>query len=236
MQQINKIYYINLDRRPDRYEHFLKEVHANNIPFDKVKRFAALDGKTYKFSPEEKNMFKNSDFRTQNYSAKIMGNQLSHYKILQDMIENNYQNIIIFQDDVILRKGFIDYMNNFEIPEDAEIINIGYHKFAAYNHFISYDIDKPLMNSELNDDEKHISKKSVNNYVCLLNDTINPCSLAFIVTLKGAKNLKKHFEKIGFLRATDMNYNDYLKTKNIFYGSKYILCTGNSNLGSDIFS
>lgn len=236
MQQIDKIYYINLDRRPDRYEHFLKEVYNNNIPFDKIKRFEALDGKTYKFSQKEKDMFKNSDFRTQNYSLKIMGNQLSHYKILEDMIKNKYQNIIIFQDDVIFRKNFVEYMNTFEIPKEAEIINIGYHKFAAYNNFIPYNIDKPLLNVELNDDEKHISKKNINDYVCLLNDTINPCSLAYIITLKGAKNVKDHFDKIGFLRATDMNYNDYLKSKNIFYGSKYILCTGNANLGSDIFS
>lgn len=236
MQQIDKIYYINLDRRPDRYEHFLKEVYNNNIPFDKIKRFEALDGKTYKFSQKEKNMFKNSDFRTQNYSLKIMGNQLSHYKILEDMIKNKYQNIIIFQDDVIFRKNFVEYMNKFQIPSDAEIINIGYHKFAAYNNFIPYNIDKPLLNVELNDDEKHISKKKINDYVCLLNDTINPCSLAYIITLKGAKNVKEHFDKIGFLRATDMNYNDYLKSKNIFYGSKYILCTGNPSLGSDIFT
>jgi GR25 family glycosyltransferase involved in LPS biosynthesis len=236
MQKIDKIYYINLDRRPDRYEHFLKEIHNHNIPFDKVQRFEALDGKTYKFSQKEKDMFKRSDFRTQNYSAKIMGNQLSHYKILEEMIKKNYEYIIIFQDDVIFRKNFVEYMNNFDIPKDAEIINIGYHKFAAYNNFIPYNIDKPLINSKINEDEKHIIKHSVNEYVGILTDTINPCSLAYIVTLKGAKNLKRYFDDVGFLRATDMNYNDYLKSKNIFYGSKYILCTGNPCLGSDIFN
>jgi hypothetical protein len=78
-------------------------------------------------------------------------------------------------------------------------------------------------------------KQDLNNDVCILNDTVNPCSLGYIVTLQGAKNLIKHFNEIGFRRATDWNYNDYLRSKNLFYGSRLVLCTGNPNFGSDIF-
>jgi hypothetical protein len=78
-------------------------------------------------------------------------------------------------------------------------------------------------------------KQDLNNAVCILNDTVNPCSLGYIVTLQGAKNLIKHFNEIGFRRATDWNYNDYLRSKNLFYGSRLVLCTGNPNFGSDIF-
>lgn len=80
-----------------------------------------------------------------------------------------------------------------------------------------------------------MAKININDYVCILNETVNPCSLGYIVTLKGAKNLINHFNTVGFLRATDWNYNDYLRRKNIFYGSSLVLCTGNPNLGSDIF-
>ena len=59
MEKLSKIYFINLDRRPDRYEHFLKQCHDNNIEYNKISRFNALDGKTYNFSEEEKYMFKN---------------------------------------------------------------------------------------------------------------------------------------------------------------------------------
>lgn len=43
------------------------------------------------------------------------------------------------------------------------------------------------------------------------------------------------FEKNGFLRATDRNFNDYLQSRGIFYGATPVLVTGNSELQSDIF-
>ena len=45
----------------------------------------------------------------------------------------------------------------------------------------------------------------------------------------------KYFETNGFSRATDGNFNDYLETNGIFYGSTPVLVTGNSDLKSDIF-
>ena len=230
MEKLSKIYFINLDRRPDRYEHFLKQCHDNYIEYNKISRFNALDGKIYNFSEEEKHMFRNVDYRTQNFSKRIMGNQLSHYYILKEMVKQNYSYIIIFQDDIQLRNDFKKELEKVinNIPENAEIINIAFHKFAAYNQFIPWNLNQ-------RDEEKEMSKININDYVCLLNETVNPCSLGYIVTLKGAKNLIEHFNTVGFLRATDWNYNDYLRQKNIFYGSRLVLCTGNPNLGSDIF-
>jgi GR25 family glycosyltransferase involved in LPS biosynthesis len=91
MNKISKIYFINLDRRPDRYEHFLKECNKSNIDFNKIIRYKALDGNKYIFSDEEKKLFRNVDYRTQDYAKKIMGNQLSHYYILKEMIEKKYE-------------------------------------------------------------------------------------------------------------------------------------------------
>jgi GR25 family glycosyltransferase involved in LPS biosynthesis len=231
MEKISKIYFINLDRRPDRYEHFLKQCYEHNIDYNKIIRFKALDGNSYEFNNEEKNMFKNTDYKTQDFSKRIMGNQLSHYYILKEMIEKKYNYIIIFQDDIQFRNDFkkeLDkVMNN--IPENAEIVNIAFHKFASYNQFIPWDLNQ-------REEEKSMAKVNINNYICILNDTVNPCSLGYIVTLNGAKNLINYFNKVGFLRATDWNYNDYLRRKNIFYGSSLVLCTGNPNLGSDIFT
>jgi GR25 family glycosyltransferase involved in LPS biosynthesis len=228
MEKLSKIYFINLDRRPDRYEHFLKECDKANIDFNIIKRYKALDGNKYKFSEKEKYYFRNVDYRTQNYATKIMGNQLSHFYILKEMIDKNYNYIIIFQDDVILRKNFCKELEIVlsNIPKDAEIINIAFHKFASFNTFVPWD---------LNDENNIMIKRKVNKGICILQETINPCSLGYIVTLQGAKNLITHFNRTGFLRATDWNYNDYLRSKNIFYGSNVVLCTGNPDFGSDIF-
>lgn len=229
MNKIDKIYYINLNRREDRKNHFLSECRKEEIPNFKIKRFGAFDGNTYDFDDEDLIMFNKVDYKGKSYEKKIIGNQLSHYYILKEMIEKGYKFILICQDDVIFRKNFLTHLENLmnSIPLDAEIINIGFHKFAAYDKFVPWDL------TENNDHEKLGIK--VNDHVCKLNPTVNPCSLAYIVTLKGAINLVTFFKQYGFMRATDWNYNDYLNYKNINYGSNYVLCTGNPDLGSDIF-
>jgi GR25 family glycosyltransferase involved in LPS biosynthesis len=231
MNKINKIYYINLDRRQDRKEHFEAQCKKEKVSMDKVVRYQALDGNTYNFSEEQTKMFSRCDFLGKPFEKKIMGNQLSHYNILKDMVDNKYEYIIILQDDVMFKTGFnkrLDKVMN-SIPEDAEIINIGFHKYAAYDKFIPWDLNT-------SNDYKEIGKTKINEEICILQDTINPCSLGYIVTLKGAINLLNFFNKYGFFRATDWNYNDYLRMKNIFYGTTTVLCTGNPNLGSDIFT
>jgi len=233
MNKINKIYYINLDRRPDRNKHFLDECEKANIPMEKVQRYTALDGSKYQFSKAEDDMFLRVDYRGKHFEKNIMGNQLSHYYILKEMVKNKYDYIIILQDDVIFKKDFVKYVDELmesSIPPQTEIINIGFHQFAAYSTFVPWPID-----NEGSDYDK-MGKMKINDHLCILQDTINPCSLGYIVTLKGAINLLVFFNRNGFFRATDWNYNDYLRAKNIFYGSSTVLCTGNPNLGSDIFT
>ena len=227
---INKIYYINLDRRPDRNQHFLEQCYKFKFNMNNVIRFTGIDGLSYTFTIDEEQMFKNADFLMSDAKPKIMGNQLSHYYILKDMIKNNYNYIIIFQDDVILRDDFNICINQLlkNIPDDAEIINFGFHKTAYLKDFESLNF---------NDQNESLvkSKKNINDAVCILADNINPCSLAYLVTLKGAINLVNYFDTVGFLRATDWNYTDYLTSKNINYATRIVLCTGNTNFKSDIF-
>jgi len=227
---IDKIYYINMDRRPDRKQHVLKQVYDEKIPYEKVVRFPGIDGKTHKFTKEELAMFANSDFRDAPNKNALMGNQLSHYYILKEMVEKNYQNIIILQDDVVFKKDFNKHLEKVlgDVPKDAEMINIGFHSAGSGAYFEPI----PLEDKKLNKINCHDETKQ--KYVCKLEKTLNPCSLAYIVTLDGAKNLIEYFRENGFRRATDGNFNDYLNSKDIFYGSKIALCSG-ALMGSDIF-
>jgi len=227
---IDAIYYINLDKRPDRNKHFLNECIKARIPMSKMKRFSGLDGDTYSFQKDDLSLFKNADFIGFYNEKKLIGNQLSHYFILKEMVEKKYNSIVIFQDDVLFRHDFMFQLNKVinNLPDDTEIIHIGSHKYASGAHFVAWDLTST-------DDFDKIGSVKVNESICHLKDGFNPCSLAYIVTLKGAINVIDHFEKNGFLRATDYNYNDYLKSKHIFYGTNTILCTGNPQLGSDIF-
>ena len=52
MNKIDKIYYINLDRRPDRNTHFLNQCRQHDLPFSKIQRFQAVDGLTFNFTEQ----------------------------------------------------------------------------------------------------------------------------------------------------------------------------------------
>ena len=62
MENIDKIFYINLSFRNDRNEHILEQFKKENLPLDKIERYEAINGLTYKFNDKELKMFKNVDF------------------------------------------------------------------------------------------------------------------------------------------------------------------------------
>jgi GR25 family glycosyltransferase involved in LPS biosynthesis len=230
LMNIDKFYFINLDKRPNRKDHFLEQCKRENIPPEKIERFSALDGETYNFSPQELKMFEKSDFISLWFANRIIGNQLSHYYIMQDMLKRNLDYIVVFQDDSILRNNFLETLDKVmdNLPKNAEMVNMGLHKYNSYDKFIRWDLTAT-------DDHIYLAHKRMNKYVCILKDGINPCSLAYILTKRGAENMTKYFQTNGFLRATDGNFNDYLKNNKIFYGSTPVLVTGNEYLQSDIF-
>jgi len=76
MDNINCIYYINLEHRTDRKEHILKEFERMNIPNDKIIRFNAIK-----------------------HEKGYIGCGKSHIEILKDAYEKGYDHIIIFEDD-----------------------------------------------------------------------------------------------------------------------------------------
>jgi GR25 family glycosyltransferase involved in LPS biosynthesis len=241
---IDKFFYINLDERTDRKMHFLDQCDKERIPRDKIERFSAIRGSNHNFTKKEIELFSEVDYIVESFSLNvsfdvaksIMGNHLSHIKIIELMKERNYNTIVIFQDDVILKKNFMKHILNIvnNIPEDAEIINIGMHKQAIYEYSEGLDLD--------NDDNISI-EYLINDYVAkygtydkMTGYRCNPASLAYVVTKKGCENLFNYFETTKIKYATDWEYNLYLQKKNIFYGSRYILCTGNPVFGSDVFT
>jgi len=227
------MYFINLDGAEDRRTHFLSQVKQFKRVF-RITRIPAINGMTHQFSENELAMFQNYKsqwfFCNSSLTKKIMGNQLSHYYILNDVVKNNHPYAIIVQDDVVFKKDFETYIISVlkACPSNAEIINLGYHKEAWGAHFLPLDLnDKQIENTH--------SVRQINDSVCVMSEHINPCSLAYIVTLKGARNLMEYFNLNGFKRETDHNFNEYLVSKNIFYASTPILCTGNHHFPSSIF-
>jgi GR25 family glycosyltransferase involved in LPS biosynthesis len=233
LNKIDKVYYINLKEREDRKNHFLQQCNKVNISNDKIQRFEAINGSNYSFSHDELLLFDNCNYKTSQKVKSIMGNQLSHFKIFQEMIIQNYNYIIVCQDDIVFKENFCNYIDELieDVIDDCEIIFFGFHKFAIRDVFLPWD---------LYNDEDLVPSITINRNLCKLkssfDDSIN-CnnSLGYILTLNGAKNFVNHIYQKGFTFATDFEYNSYLIKKNIFYTSKNVLATSNPNLGSDIF-
>ena len=79
---------------------------------------------------------------------------------MKQIIRENIGISIIFQDDVLLKDGFVQYMDNIltTLPDDVEILNFSMHEYAAYNKFIPWNLQ-----STVKHDVSLISSTKINN-------------------------------------------------------------------------
>lgn len=112
-------YCINLERSPDRRESAFQEFEREGLD---VEFFRATDGKV-----EAPNGI---------YISKSeWGCADSHIRIWRDMVENGYETALIFEDDVKLKPGFIEKLNEImiELPDDWDFVNLDPNKFYTVN-------------------------------------------------------------------------------------------------------
>ena len=109
---IDKIYIINLKERTDRKQHILKELTKNNIT--NYKFIEAI-----KPTIEEVNSWSGNycnyvmkDIpieRREKYKIGCCGCLKSHLFIYNDMLKNNYENILILEDDCVIKDNIDSY-------------------------------------------------------------------------------------------------------------------------------
>jgi GR25 family glycosyltransferase involved in LPS biosynthesis len=157
-EYFNKIYLLNLDRRPDRLNRATKRLHSQKIWFTRI---SAVDGykdpvksqfetyfrsklcsipegiqpiKTFKEKYLEYNHYVARVQFMENYLGKkaiqspgAFGYALTYIEILKEAIANNYQRILIFDDDIILCKNFHNAFENRirMLPADWRLIMLG---------------------------------------------------------------------------------------------------------------
>lgn len=114
-EQFDKIYCINLDRRPDRWEKVsqtFKDVGINDVV-----RYSAVDGNEL-------------DLTNIKYKPTLLKGELgileTHLKLLQEAKDAGLKEIVIMEDDVVFTdevSKFDEYFN--EIPKDWDMIFVG---------------------------------------------------------------------------------------------------------------
>lgn len=112
----DKIYIISLKRRQYRLTHFFYTIPPNIFDPKKISVYDAIDGSSQKL-PEW--------WTDKSHGA--YGCYLSHKNIWQEIIDNNYQNTIIFEDDAIFCENFTELFLNFisNLPENWDQAYLG---------------------------------------------------------------------------------------------------------------
>jgi len=117
----DKIYCINLNRRPDRWLSVTREFLR--VGFDDIKRYEGIDGETMDLSdiPELKRLMTLGNY----------GIMQTQFNILNEAKANNYKSILITEDDVYFSEEIRNlklYMDS--VPDDWDMIYFG----GSHNH------------------------------------------------------------------------------------------------------
>jgi GR25 family glycosyltransferase involved in LPS biosynthesis len=110
----DKIYCINLEKRPDRWEKVSKQFNELSLT---VERFPAYNGDT--LNP------------TRHYPINKgeVGCFMSHYRILEKILKSEGDNFLIFEDDVEFCKNFNELLEDHlkQIPKNWDMIYLSGH-------------------------------------------------------------------------------------------------------------
>jgi GR25 family glycosyltransferase involved in LPS biosynthesis len=122
----DKVYLINLDRRPDRLDNFQKQVEKYNL--GEYERISAVDG---------------NKLNLNNYKSILkpgeIGVILTNFLIIKSAQEKNFKKILIIEDDC----EFTEEINNWEeylnsVPKDWDMIYFG------GNHNTHVGVNEPI--------------------------------------------------------------------------------------------
>jgi hypothetical protein len=122
MENIDKFFVINLDKRGDRLKEFENECHTYNLDMLKYERFPAI-------------------YKPENPSA---GCTLSHAEVLKIAKNRGYKNIIIFEDDFMFtvdKEYFYDKLKQFfDMNISFGVLMLEYCTFdkTNINELVSY--------------------------------------------------------------------------------------------------
>ncbi len=126
MEYIDKIIFINLDRRRDRLEEIIEEFKRMNIPPNKILRFDAIS-----------------------HPLGNIGCSLSHLQVMKMVKENNWKNVLILEDDFnfIVEKEFLNEFLNYvfnTLNKPWDVIMFGYNFNEPNNYSLPFNNDPYL--------------------------------------------------------------------------------------------
>jgi GR25 family glycosyltransferase involved in LPS biosynthesis len=230
-------YLINLNRRQDRYENFLK-----NFEYGKeVTRFSAVDAKQFNygdplFFDNLKNGLKNID---KVIKPGIFACTLRHYKVWETIANNENINeedlCLIFEDDVMFHENFNDIFQ-----EDFSGVDLIY--FGGKKALKEFKIDKEIFEKywEPSPQSKYLFERKMFDKKLL--DIFCTCE-AYAMNKRTAKIITKRYRNELILKHNDHIIEDIKSIKSSDVGDKIrmfnyfpIICFQAEEMGTDIWT
>lgn len=189
---INRCYYLNLERRPDRKLFIESELNKSRILKDIYERFEAVDG--YKVNPRDVESGLLSDNAIEDVLMDTvtawglsltqggLGVLLSYKKLFEKISESDFP-VITFEDDTHIIDDFDFYLEKIinELPNDFDLCYLGYGEIKLEVEEYSENLSKPK--------------------------GIITCLPSLIISPKGAKNL------LGILKNVDNQIDTAIYSK-----------------------
>ena len=157
--RFDKVYCINLKRRPERLDEFKKEIEKYDLGNFEV--FEAIDGNNL------------TNTRSKSLKHSEQGLIESNLQIIKDCIKNKYQNVLILEDDCFFTSevnNLDDYFN--KLPNDWDMLYMG------GNHNTHMGIESPKI---INDKICKLHQTYSTHFVAIKNTLFE--ELKFILTI-----------------------------------------------------
>lgn len=225
---LGSVQYINMAFSTER-EQSIRTQLERSCPKRLIERFEAIDGKRHAFTEEEKKLFKDCDFLYSKFAARLMGNALSHLEIWKKTAQRkDHEAVLVVQDDALLIDDFMTHASCAleEMPADAPLLLLSDHEFAICDKFIPVD----LRGQDLEARKLKMEDMITANIGRRDASWMAHCSLAYIITSQGAREIVEYTLAKGFRQASDHHIRNFLVARNMNYATARCLATSSSDV------
>ncbi len=193
----DKIYVITLKRATDRHLHIMQELEGLNFEFmfgcDKINLNIESLIQNKQYNPQE--AITKHRFHKQMTPGEI-GCAISHTMLYEDMIKNNFNKVLILEDDVVMDKNNLALFETIknELPTNWQLWYLGFAKNEApprnaaikklfYHLLFALGLRKTLNHKVIS----HLYPAPYSSH--LLSAGFHDCTHAYAITLEAAKTL-----------------------------------------------
>lgn len=217
-----KIFVINLEKRHDRLQKFIKE--CPNLK-QVINVYKAVNGSKLVSTPQLQRIFDGNNY---NMRVGMVGCAMSHIDLMIKLINSKEDMFIIFEDDITFVPDFYQKLLNVfsQAKEtDWDLIYLGHHLFQQYRN-----INDPYNKSKIPIIEKWDRLKSLK--------TSMGGTGGYIITRKGATKLLEFINLYGMTNGIDTVQQISADILNIYYCDPHLIYSecfmGNNKPDTDI--